>query len=161
MDLDAVEQLARQLMDKHGLSMWSFRFSCAKKTFGQVDNYNILCISKLFAELNNKEHVQDVILHEIAHVLVGLGHVHNEVFRAKALAIGCNPMGIGRKSERILHLKDVIRPEPRYGYECPNCHKIYKREKRYHKPIACRKCCIQYNNKKWSKGYILAEIKGG
>ena len=48
-------------------------------------------ITKKLANINTFEESQDVILHEIAHALVGRGHGHNEEWRNKCIEIGAKP----------------------------------------------------------------------
>ncbi len=54
------------------------------------------------------EEVKDTILHEIAHALVGKAHHHDDVWRAKALEIGCS----GRRCH------DLQFTPPRYLVTC-------------------------------------------
>jgi predicted SprT family Zn-dependent metalloprotease len=45
-------------------------------------------LSRVLTQLHSRAEVNDTILHEIAHALVGPAHGHDDVWRDKALAIG-------------------------------------------------------------------------
>ena len=62
------------------LNNWDFKFDNAKIRFG-VCRYSKkeITVSLLLSVSNEWKHVEDVILHEIAHVLAGTGNGHNWV----------------------------------------------------------------------------------
>lgn len=75
--------------------------------------------------------LKDTILHEIAHALVGWGHAHDEVWRKKALEIGCQdpkpcaPSNVdgGRALNPV-----EIKPEAKIksiNQFCPVCHATF------------------------------------
>ena len=59
--------------------------------------------------------VENTILHEIAHALVGRGHGHDYVWRSKALEIGCD----GERCHS--HEKDIENVRYKYLATCPIC----------------------------------------
>ena len=91
MDETKAEKLARRLMDKHGLSHWEFRFDNAKRRAGCC--WHVLkriSLSRNLIRIRSDDNIKNTILHEIAHALVGPGHGHDEVWRRKAIEIGCD-----------------------------------------------------------------------
>jgi predicted SprT family Zn-dependent metalloprotease len=125
MQLTEAKNLAIQLMNQHGLleQNWHFQFDTAKRRFG-VCNYRLkrIGLSKHLVSLNDEARVRNTILHEIAHALVGGGHGHDNVWRRKAIEIGCD-------GQRCYSTKVVETPESRYIAECKGCGKVHKRHK--------------------------------
>lgn len=112
MDLHAAEHLARTLMDDHGLTSWHFRFDNAVRRFG-VCRYrdSTISMSRELTRLNVEAEVRDVILHEIAHALVGPGAGHGPKWRRKAREIGAQPT-------RCYEADAVQRPPAKYVGTC-------------------------------------------
>lgn len=125
MNLLEAKTLAINLMQKHDLKGWSFNWNNRKRSFG-VCNYTKkqILLSKVLTPHLEIEAVTNTILHEIAHALVGAGHGHNRVWRAKAIEIGCN-------GERCSNHKTDIKAK--YEAECDGCghtHKAHRKPKR-------------------------------
>lgn len=120
-----VPHLARYLMEKHGLTGWSFKWDHARRRAGACHHgRKVISLSKHYVTLNcadRPEDVLDTILHEVAHALVGPSHGHDEVWRAKATEVGAKP-------ERCYSSK-VAMPQGKYAATCGGCTKEY----RYHK----------------------------
>ena len=136
MKLFEAKVLAIKLMDLHGLldKGWHFEFDNAKRRFG-VCKYGVkrIGLSTSLTELNNVASVKDTILHEIAHALVGHKNGHNDIWRTKALEIGCN-------GERCYNSKEVITPEAKYEAVCVGCGHVHKKHKRPKNNASCGKC---------------------
>lgn len=134
MELEHARELALELMSDFGLYYWKFKFDSAKMRFGLCDeNTKTISLSEYLVLLNDEEVVEQVILHEITHALVGCKHKHNHIFQQKAREIGCK--FISRYcSEDINYVpRNVVANCPKCGYEF----------KRYRKPKgkrACGKC---------------------
>ena len=122
--------LADKLMAKHGLLAWSFRFDNAKRRLGNC-NYTkkTISLSKHMTLLLEKTEVEDTLLHEIAHGLVGYGHGHDNAWRRMAVEIGCNGETLYCGEARV---------KPKYKGTCPKCGKIITRHRR--KRVSCSEC---------------------
>ena len=155
MKLFEAKQLATQLMDKHGLltNGWYFHFDSAKRRFGCCHyGHKRISLSRELVELNDEARVKNTILHEIAHALVGRGHGHDHVWRAKAIEIGCD-------GQRCYSSHKVETPESRYIATCSNCGHIHKRHKMTntlkYSNISCGKCSGGRYNPTYKITYVL------
>jgi len=97
--------MARSLMNMHGYGHVPFEFnrsvrSLGKTTFeGRPDVTGAhriikMGLSRKFVELLPEDEIRDVILHEIAHMIVGprpVGGAHGPVWKATARRIGAKP----------------------------------------------------------------------
>lgn len=92
MELDRVETLAHELMGTHGLlPKWSFAFDHAKRRAGACKHQTrTISVSRHLMALYPEELVREVLLHEIAHAIVGAKHAHDAVWKRTAIAIGSN-----------------------------------------------------------------------
>lgn len=143
MDLLKARFLVRELMEKHSLidKGWYFDFDNARRRFGCCDStYRKITMSKHLTLLNDEAEVRDTILHEIAHALVGAEHGHNQIWKKKAIEIGCN-------GKQYYDSSVVVTPPPNYLAICPNCKKEWKRIRRPTTSHSCGKCCSTYNPK--------------
>lgn len=87
------------------------------------------------------------VLHEIAHVLAGKGHHHDNTWKEKAKEVGIeNPQRLSNTTYK--------RPY-KYKLTCPHCGRVTYRTRKPLKDLACGKCCKQYNERKWHKDYIF------
>lgn len=138
MDLDAARSMALELMTSHGLrntykadNYWTFEFDRAKTRWGQCQHkQKIISLSKYYTEVNSEESIRDTILHEIAHALVGSGHGHNHIWRAKCLEIGAKPVRCEKGNS----------PEGKYIAICSGCEKVYHAYKRRRRLSSCGVC---------------------
>ena len=88
--LHRIAMRARTLLGRHRLDGWSFTFDHAKRRGGACHyGRKEISLALGFAEAASDAEVEDTILHEIAHALVGRRHHHDAVWQAKAQAIGC------------------------------------------------------------------------
>jgi Zn-dependent protease with chaperone function len=88
--LDALK-LGDSLLREQALAGWSFGFhaSAFKAGFCRHETRTI-SVSTRLVELNDVAHIREVILHEIAHALLGDTHHHDEVWRLKAVELGAS-----------------------------------------------------------------------
>lgn len=80
--------LGYALLQDHGLSDWAFKLDRSKTRAG-LCNYTTqtISVSHLLAQ-QDEASIRNVVLHEIAHALVGPSHQHDAVWKDKAIAIG-------------------------------------------------------------------------
>lgn len=143
MKLTEAQELAVSLMDKHSLldKGWYFEYDNAKRRFGCCYYYQRkITLSSVLCELNEEKDVRDVILHEIAHALVGSGHGHNRVWQKKAIEIGCN-------GKRCYDPSKVNTAKAPYVAKCNSCGKEHKRFRKPTSTHSCGICCSSYNEK--------------
>lgn len=79
--------LARFLMNRHNLHTWRLIWTHWHATVAKcVRPARQIWISRVFVGLNDVRHIEDVILHEIAHALTAGGH--DEVWQEMFIRIG-------------------------------------------------------------------------
>lgn len=120
---------AYELMTFHGLVQlgWTFRLDRGKSRAGLCDDSKKQISVSIHLVKNGDVYMfENIILHEIAHALVGCRHKHDEVWRAKAIEIGCDgdkyvksfcprawtitcPCGANNFEKHVLHRKTLNR----------------------------------------------------
>jgi predicted SprT family Zn-dependent metalloprotease len=143
--INEASKLALHLMGKYGLRepKWTFRFNrrwrsmgmCFEPTFyknGRLRTAGRIELSVHYVILNPKYEIQDTILHEIAHALVGVRSGHNEAWRSMASKLGARP-------GRINHSIWVNDPKGLYEASCAKC---LRRHRLYRKPKAGKYTCV-------------------
>lgn len=142
MELDEARELAFELMSDYGLYYWKFKFDDAKMRFGLCDEISkTISLSKHLVLLNDDEVVTNVILHEIAHALVGNRHKHNSIFQQKAIDIGC--------IYTSRYCFDIIRVPKNVVANCPKCGMKFCRYRMTSKKYCCSKCSGGIFNKEY------------
>lgn len=112
--LDALQARARTIMDAHGLTHWQIRLDHARRRAGCC-NYQdrTLSFSATLLPTYPPAAVDEVILHEVAHALVGPGHGHGPVWKRTAQSIGAAPKA---------RLDGALpRPQSPWRGVCPRC----------------------------------------
>src|SRR5205814_8699860 len=95
----------------HQLEGWSFQFDHATKRAGcGNDQTRVISLAHAYARYAGDEAIDDTLLHEVAHALVGQAHGHDQVWQATAVALGC----AGQRCH------DVQFTPPRYIVTCDN-----------------------------------------
>jgi predicted SprT family Zn-dependent metalloprotease len=87
---EAIAARAAALLARHRLNGWSFAFDSAKRRGGACHfGRKQITLAAGFAATADEAEIEDTLLHEIAHALVGRRHHHDAVWQATARAIGC------------------------------------------------------------------------
>ncbi|AXH66932.1 SprT-like protease [Streptomyces phage StarPlatinum] len=123
MNLIRAERLARDLMWEFDLFTrgWDFGWNRMVKTYGTTYHMQkMIKLSKTCTPNLTEDQVDNVIRHEIAHALVGPGHGHNAIWRAKAIEIGCT----GNTCE------NYTPATPKWKAVCPDGHTAGTRYRR-------------------------------
>lgn len=126
--------LAYMLLGRHGLQGWSVKCDHSKSRAGLCNHTvkNISLSKHLLSSSAPEAAITNIILHEIAHAIVGHGHGHDDVWKQKAIEIGCD----GNRCHNIAFA------QPKYKLSCPcgkNCGKRY-RIKRFWTNKVCKDC---------------------
>jgi hypothetical protein len=146
---------ATELMTVHGLIVrgWKLQLDNAVRRGGLCSHRKrVISLSGHFILLNEWEGldgVKNLVLHEIAHALVGPREGHGPVWKAAARGIGCS-------GERCHAAK---MPERQYVYQCPNGH-LLKRHRRARPGIACGRCCKERNGGRYSAEFVVKLVSG-
>jgi predicted SprT family Zn-dependent metalloprotease len=125
--LARARELAVELMTRHGLTGWEFRFNSNLRRAG-VCHYPTRArngrieLSRHFVVRNAEAEILDTLKHEIAHALVGHGHGHDAVWAARCREIGARP-------ERC-YGEHIEMPRGRWRSACPSCRKLFDRHRR-------------------------------
>ena len=133
-DHSATEQAAlercRSLMQRHGLDGWTAVLDDSTSRAGAF-NYTKkqILLSRLYVRKVDQAALDDTILHEIAHALVGPHHHHDAVWKAKARSIGCSADRC--HTERF--------SPPRWIVSC-NAGCFTRTAQRRRKRAVCRRC---------------------
>lgn len=115
MDKRHAQIMANDLMRACGLRGWAFKFDSAKRRFGLCSHRNrTISLSGYMTELADRAMVKEVLLHEIAHALVGAGNGHNSVWRNKYMELGGN----GQRLIDTTELFDKAVAKARYRIIC-------------------------------------------
>lgn len=135
-----VREMLGQLMVQHGLLDWQFAFNNNVRRAGVCfyptrSRPGRIELSIHFVELNDETEVRDTALHEIAHALVGRGHGHDAVWKAKCIEIGAKPV-------RCYDSSAVVMPSGQWRASCPSCAKGFSRHRKPQRMTGwhCRPC---------------------
>jgi predicted SprT family Zn-dependent metalloprotease len=129
MELNAAIIFAKELMNKYGV-LCQLTLNRSKRAGAYAKSRNnfvtgeekLVCISvsTYFIAAHDKEMLEQVMLHEIAHCLTGLHHGHDSQWKMTARNIGYR----GGRTLDSLHTT-VGAPEGRFKGVCPKCGKVY------------------------------------
>lgn len=129
MEILEARRLAVTLIRRHGLIGWRLVFDNAKTRAGICrGTTKEIGLSRVLTALHSEAEVTETILHEIAHALVGTAHGHDQVWQAKALAIGC--------SARRCVSSSAPKPVGAWVGVCPRGH----RTTRHRQPTRVHSC---------------------
>ena len=173
---DNATKLLRETLDKYELNDWRIKVvSDSSFPLGKCrESDKTIYLNGLAIDLHPDIEVQDTILHEVAHAIVGCNQQHNQVWRAKALELGCTSNICGpaidpkalealrsgdivevsfeKVIEKTIIENEVIKPKytiKRLQEECPICGKVAK-EKHHFTTIITLEDFQCANNHKWT-----------
>ena len=150
MELTDAKILAENLMQKHGLSNYSFDFIQSLHKFGVCNNAKkIIYLSIPLVKINSTERVTQTILHEIAHALTP-GNGHNKKWLSMARSIGFILQARYTTSNTVV-------PDKNYEGKCVSCGKIILRYRT--RRLACGVCCRQFSEGKFDNKYLFSWTK--
>lgn len=90
--LNGVAEMARRLIEEHGLTDWTLAFVEAKRRLGDCRYRDrVIRISRAHALEGSEEQIRDTVLHEIAHAIAGPKAGHGPLWKATARRIGATP----------------------------------------------------------------------
>lgn len=149
---DKLERWAREQMDKHGLTDWTFEWDRGVRRFGACHyGKKKITISLILTNKQpNDDQFRETVLHEIAHAITpNCGH--NYIWKNACIKVGAKP-------ERCYD-ESVEQPEHNWHGMCPTGeHGIVS--KRYRltekgKRSACSRCCREKNGGVWHPDFLL------
>ena len=130
-----------------------------KRCMARVEHYSTPLVTfnlnyvKQCVEHGALDELEDTILHETAHILVGGSHKHDYVWRKKCLELGGN----GEQYNKAKFYKRLVKT---YIYECPHCHKQFKEHGKLRKNYSCTTCCKEHNgNSKYDERFKIELVK--
>ena len=86
---EKVTALANELFQRHGITNYSFGLDRAVRRAGLCDYRNRrITLSKHLVQSGDWDQIEQVLLHEIAHALVGQSAGHGKIWKQKASEIG-------------------------------------------------------------------------
>ena len=147
-----IKQYALEQMEKWDLIAkgWSFVWDTrAVRRYGQCRyRSKEIGITKKLENINTIEETKDVVLHEIAHALVGRGHGHDYVWKRMCRKVGARPERCYTPEEKGGTVKTI---KGKYKLINKDTGKVYRY---YHR---------KPKNKDWSTRWLIgkkAETKG-
>lgn len=132
-----VIDLAHRLFQQHGLVNYSFGFDRAVRRAGQCDfRSRRITLSRHLVQNLDIDQVEQVLLHEIAHALVGQAAGHGPEWKQSARAIGY-------RFEKV-DWAAMAQNTNRYVGSCPAGHE-HVRMRKPSGPRSCRKCAGSFS----------------
>jgi len=101
---------------------------------------------------SSDELLKGLINHELSHWLLGVNEGHSKDFHSlESEWTGYDDYRI----EVVAFANHLRAREAEYELSCLHCGITYQRKEKPNKNSACRKCCSEHNNGKWSPRYRL------
>lgn len=126
--------MALELLDKHGIGdTWSVEMDRAKTRLGSCQyRKRVITLSSHFiaAQTTTVEKLQDTILHEIAHAIVGPANGHGMIWQRKCVEIGARPIRCGQ----------AFPVQAKYLFVCPTCANQARFHRKIKRNYVCARC---------------------
>lgn len=149
-------RLAVRLMAEHGLSDWTFRFDRARRRAGACHyGTRTISLSAHLTDLYDEATVRGVVLHEIAHALVGAHHHHDRVWKTKARELGA--------PDSVRLPRDLPSVEAPWVGTCVRCGMQKRLFSAPRRVVSCGSCDQMFNGDlllEWSHGGVPT-VPGG
>ncbi len=130
-----IERLAQELMQRHGLVGWAFGWDRALRRFGCCHPaQRKITMSRVLSPKRTDVEVEQTLLHEIAHGLVGVGHGHDRVWLQKAREIGYTGGRCGTDTS------GAALSTAKYVGTCKGCQRQYPRHRAAVGTHVCQTC---------------------
>ncbi|MEZ7827413.1 MAG: SprT-like domain-containing protein [Aquiluna sp.] len=132
-----VEQMALELFQAHGVINYSFGFDRAIRRAGQCDySKKRITLSKHFVATANLDQIHQVLLHEVAHALVGRSVGHGRHWKQQASLLGYR--------HEKLDGAVIAASSAKYLGECSAGHKHF-RMRRPSSVLSCKLCAPRFS----------------
>lgn len=139
MNTEEILRRARALLDLHGLHDWELRLDHARRRAGCCYyQRQEISLSQVLLPEYSPEAVDEVILHEIAHALVGPGRGHDGQWRRTAARIGATPRA---------RIAGQPAPTAPWVGTCPSCgirRELYRVPRRV---VSCGRCSRKFDTR--------------
>lgn len=136
-ELTRVRVWAEALIRLHLDQQWRFEFDYAKTRFGLCDHTRRkISVSRYLAEQAEDDEVHQVLLHEVAHAMVGATVGHGPTWKKVAREIGY----VGGRT----HTSPAATETAKWLGVCPVGHEVI-RFRRPSKSTSCAKCSPRFN----------------
>ena len=140
---------AEALLRKHGLNDWSVQIFGKRSVLGEAwHKQKTIKISKFFVYVANAEQFEGIVLHEVAHALLGPGFGHGEEFVATCTRISRNNRYATESSSFKIH---------RYRFTCPRCE--FVGTSNANRDMACARCSTGLGLVKFNKEVNTLEVR--
>lgn len=131
--------IAHQMMREHLPETWSFSFDNAKRRAGACNfTTRVISVSKYFVAQADEDDLRQVLLHEIAHALVGPGVGHGTAWKVMARKLGYT-------GKRTLE-KQFAESYAAWVGRCPTGHAFHRFKKPTH-VSSCTACAPTFSRK--------------
>lgn len=158
MDVEEAASKAAYLVRVLASDEWTLIFLRSKRQLGVCrHSRKQIGLSREFVRLNEWNVVEQAVLHEIAHAMVGPGHGHDGWWKTVAISLGVKDP---RASQTI-----PVPPSARYQATCTRCGQEHGRHRRPRSradgmipQLACGPCCKKHAGGRFDDRFLLTYI---
>lgn len=146
-DLARVQVWAEALIKMHlDPGQWSFGFDHAKRRAGLCNHTEKrITVSRYLAAKFTDDEVHQILLHEVAHALVGPRAGHGPVWKQKAASLGY----VGGRT----HNGEIAHEQAPWVGACPDGHTHYRFRRPSHEQ-SCGRC-----SRSFSRAHLISWLK--